>query len=487
MNYAITKSGKRLPYIYKPDPPSGSMKYTFFSPEKDYVIQFYKDPKMSADISLRKRLEAIVGKYNPTLSEKNGGSKGTTEKTAEYFSKTFCWPMDIVESPEFGIVCPAYPSNFFFDSKSSLVLNLNGKDKRSTWFTEPQKRRYLEADELGNLKNSLKMCLLLSQSIRRIHQAGLAHSDLSCNNVLIDPKNGLCVVIDIDCLVVPDIFPPEVLGTSGYMAPEVMASLTDSYSKRLRPCVYTDLHSLAVLMYEYIFFRHPLLGPKIYSTRSEGANKFLALGAKATFIENPNDTSNKPSYLRGTIKDLGEDLEKLFIRAFCDGLHNPEERPTALEWEKALQKTYNLLHKCPNRLCEQKWFILKDIKNPVCHFCNSHVKNENIVRLKIKKALKGIEGNWKGNTEVDVYENFNLYKWHIYANVYNDEKSDKIICAAIIKDNEKWLILNKNINTLISPLGFMVPIGKTAVLNDKDIFKIEGNDGVIIEINILRK
>ena len=31
-----------------------------------------------------------------------------------------------------------------------------------------------------------------------MHQAGLAHSDLSCNNVLVDPTTGSCVVIDID-------------------------------------------------------------------------------------------------------------------------------------------------------------------------------------------------------------------------------------------------------------------------------------------------
>ena len=39
--------------------------------------------------------------------------------------------------------------------------------------------------------------------------------------VLVDPTTGGCVVIDIDSLVVPGVYPPEVIGTGGYIAPEV--------------------------------------------------------------------------------------------------------------------------------------------------------------------------------------------------------------------------------------------------------------------------
>ena len=49
---------------------------------------------------------------------------------------------------------------------------------------------------------------------------------LSNNNVLISPKDGNCIIIDIDSLVVPNMFPPEVIGTRGYIAPEVLATLS---------------------------------------------------------------------------------------------------------------------------------------------------------------------------------------------------------------------------------------------------------------------
>lgn len=158
--------------------------------------------------------------------------------------------------------------NDFFDKSASDLLNLNGKDKKSTWYTEKY-RNYLNPSELGNLKGILQVSFMLAQSVRRMHQAGLAHSDLSCNNVLIDPKSGTCIVIDIDSLVVPDIFPPMVVGTKGYIAPEVLQSLVQHRGQRVGASVYTDLYALAVLIYEYIFCRHPLKGNKVYDVYSE--------------------------------------------------------------------------------------------------------------------------------------------------------------------------------------------------------------------------
>ena len=54
--------------------------------------------------------------------------------------------------------------------------------------------------------------------------------------LLIDPKGGDACVIDIDSLVVPGLAPPTVLGTPGYIAPEVVAG------KKL-PSIETDQHA----------------------------------------------------------------------------------------------------------------------------------------------------------------------------------------------------------------------------------------------------
>lgn len=478
---AILSNGKKLSYVITENPPAGSMKHTYFTPDKKFAVQFFNNSENTLDPNLHRRIEYIIGKYNPTLSEENGGAKGNTEKSAEYFSKRFCWPVAVVKYPEFGIVCPTYPPNFFFNENSSEFINLKGKDKRSSWFTS-RNRKYLRDEECGNFRSMLKMSLLLARSIRRLHQAGLAHSDLSCNNVLIDPKSGECVVIDIDSLVVPGIFPPEVAGTRGYIAPEVLATsmLSPSDSRRKLPSARTDLHALAVLIYEYLLLRHPLIGPKIYSKASAEEDDFLAMGSKATFIENPYDTSNRPDELGVVINDLGEPLEKLFIQAFVNGLHNPEERPSAMEWERGIVKSWNLLHKCENPDCLAEWFILHDTLNPVCPFCRHQVRKDDIVRFHLKSRLKGRNGQWTDCGIVDIHDNMRLFRWHLFSNAFPDEKAECTPVADIYKRSQQYFLINRGLRGLTAPDGSVVPEGHEIKLCNGSVFKASQDENALL-------
>lgn len=486
---AVLSDGRKLPYIIRENPPRGGMKYTYFAPDKSYVVQFFNHPEAAADPNLRKRIAAIIGKYNPTLSEADGGAKGNSEEMAAYFSNKFCWPFAIVEKPEFGIVCPAYPSKYFFPENASILPELSqelqGKDKKSKWFTSEKLRRYLKERELGDFRSMLQMAISLARSIRRMHQAGLAHSDLSCNNVLVDPISGSCVVIDIDSLVVPGIYPPEVIGTGGYIAPEVLETSTLSFQdpNRHLPCSYTDLHALAVLIYEYLLFRHPLIGPKNYSD-DPNLDDYLSMGPNALFIENPQDQSNRPQDLELTIRDLGPALEKLFLRAFVDGLHQPNERPTAIEWEKALVKTWDLLQPCENPNCAAQWFILYNPSHPVCPFCGQRVQKENIVRLHLKSQVRGRPGQWLSAGEVNVYHNMPLFRWHIYANCFPDEKTDRSMLAYVCKYQNQWLLVNHAIRGMTSPRGNLVPNGQAILLRDGAVFRAApGEKGLLMEVS----
>ena len=116
---AILTDGRKLPYVIRENPPRGGMKHTYFAPDQSYVVQFFNNPDHARDPNLRRRLEAIIGKYNPTRPEAQGGAPGGSEAMAAYFAQKFCWPTAIVEWPEFGIVCPAYPSNYFFSDNAS--------------------------------------------------------------------------------------------------------------------------------------------------------------------------------------------------------------------------------------------------------------------------------------------------------------------------------------------------------------------------------
>lgn len=202
---AQLKDGQIIDYVLVNDPPAGGMKKTFFALDKSYVVQFYHNQSVGHDPNRMVRLEAILGKFNPTIPETQGGARGGNQVTAEYFKKLFCWPTAIVTRPQAGIVAPAYPSNYFFADGP-----WKGIEKKGKWFVgrSPSGKYFRDMmpnSECGTWINYFKLCILMARAVRRLHQAGLAHSDLSCNNILIDPSNGLSIVIDIDSLVVPHV------------------------------------------------------------------------------------------------------------------------------------------------------------------------------------------------------------------------------------------------------------------------------------------
>ena len=200
-------------------------------------MQFYHDLQLSKDPSRRARLDKVIGSYNPTTDKTYGA----------YWRNLFCWPTAVVVKPRLGIVCPTYRPNFLFGDGP-----FKGKEKEGTWFVLEKPRKMLTDKDRGTWINYFAICILIARAVRRLHQAGLAHSDLSVRNILVDPSMGQSAVIDIDSLVVPGIFPPDVIGTPGYIAPEVLATihLPINDPKRRHPSTATDAHALAVLIYQ---------------------------------------------------------------------------------------------------------------------------------------------------------------------------------------------------------------------------------------------
>ena len=235
-----TTDGETIEYVDVERPMEGGMKVVYFTPDKKRVVAFYKAPQ---DYNAKERLENIVGKYDPT----------TETGIGEYWKGLYCWPTKIVvDGKRLGIVAPAYPKHFFFETGFN-----RGKEKEGKWFSSAMLRRMLDPSEKGDWLSYFRIAILVSRAVSRMHRAGLAHSDLSYKNVLIDPKGGNAAIIDIDTLVVPDKFPPDVLGTQDFIAPEVLQTLKYDFKDKMRifPSRTTDLHALAVLIYMYLLYR----------------------------------------------------------------------------------------------------------------------------------------------------------------------------------------------------------------------------------------
>jgi hypothetical protein len=360
------------------------------------------------------------------------------------------------------MVCPTCRPNFLFSEGP-----FKGKQKDADLFVLEKPRRMLTDKDRGTWINYFQICILLARAVRRLHQAGLAHADLSPHNILIDPPGGGCMIfIDIDALVVPGICNPQVMGTPGYLAPELFQSLTLPINdpRRKNPTSITDAHALAVLIYQLLLLRHPLHGPKVHGAPTADEEDRLAMGEKALFIEDPNDTSNQPKDLKIPYEILGPLLSPLVRRAFVGGLHNPALRPTAMEWERALCWCWDLKADCANHRCTAKGFIFNRA-NPICSFCGERLSGT-IPILKLRAQGQGC-----GTREVVVQHNLQLFEWHALDNKSPDEGANRKRLAYCAFHEGQWLLVNEGLTTLTSPAGNRVPIGQALALTHGAVFR----------------
>lgn len=496
---SIITTGKIYQYVDNGEPMRGGMKDVYFSPDKTYVVAFYRS---KLDFNQKERVNKIATIYRENIFNRPDGA---------YWKNHYCWPYDVVENNGFtGIIVPCYDSKFFFKKGYSSNDLLKGKEKNGKWFASAKFRTLnsktkLDSSELGNWLNYFQVCVNIARGVKRLHSAGLAHSDLSYNNVLIDPVTGSASIIDIDGLVVPGLFNPEVIGTADFIAPEVIATkhLPLSDTNRRLPSIRTDLHALAVLIYMYLLYRHPLRGGNYFGQVDEVEEENLLMGSKALFIEHTSDDSN-----RNFKREYGDNLERfkpftdlnktpftitgpylseLFQQAFVKGLHNALERPPAEIWEQALIKTNDLKLQCSNSKCDQKWFIYNNTKDTHCPFCQSKYQNS----IPVLDFFYQFKPNvWKPeNLRLVVYNNSTLHQWHSNRNVARNEKLTNVQKERVgyfSFFNGKWVFVNDKLTSLKDltedleiPVGSMVDLvhGKKLLLSKED-----GGRVVIISI-----
>lgn len=459
----VSNTGQNYQFVDNGSPMQGGVKDVYFAPDKSYVVAFFRDHQ---DAQAKDRLDNIVKRYRESIFNQPGG---------DYWKNLFCWPYDIIEhNGKLGIIVPVYNSCYFFQKGFNLgaanLSSIKGKEKEGKWFASSRYRNktyklHLDSSELGDWGKYIRICLNVSRAVARMHAAGLAHSDLSYKNVLIDPITGNASIIDIDGLVVPGKFPPDVIGTPDFIAPEVLStmSLDKRDPNRKLPSMQTDRHALAVMIYMYLLYRHPLKGGNYFGTGDSTQEDNLMMGSKALFIEHPTDKANRPKSNQTDPRELpwadinklpyticGPYLKSLFDRAFIEGLHNPSRRPSAEEWKDALIKTVDLMQPCQNTSCEQKWFVFDNNSNPKCPFCNTPYRGQLPV---LDLYYAPTPGNYRlDNHRIMVYSGQNLYQWHVNRNITPNEKltdEQKRPVGDFHFHNNKWILINRTMPDLI--------------------------------------
>lgn len=138
-----------------------------------------------------------------------------------------------------------------------------------------------------------------------------------------------------------------VLGTPRFMAPEIVRG-------EAKPSTKTDLFSLAVLLFYMLMVHHPLEGRKEAEIHAFDLPAMTKLyGTEPIFIFDPNDDSNRPvpGYQDNALiywRIYPQFLRDLFIKAFTDGLQDPNSRVQETEWRIAMVRLRDSIIYCPH-------------------------------------------------------------------------------------------------------------------------------------------
>lgn len=231
----------------------------------------------------------------------------------------------------------------------------------------------------SSFKAATEACLQITSAFRILHLHGYTYQDLSGGNFVIDPIKGNVLICDNDN-VAPNGVHTGVLGTPGWMAPEVVA-------RQALPSVNSDKFSMAILLFVLLCANHPLEGARwakvVCMTREDELRLY---GTQPVFICDPEDSSNAPvpgvhdnvcarwGYLPSYMKET-------FVKAFCQkAIREPNRRLSEFEWLQALCRFRSSIVSCSNPNCNGEIFI-SDAKTTICDCCGKAYIAANKLKL----------------------------------------------------------------------------------------------------------
>ena len=301
----------------------------FWSDDKKYVIKLFHPDK--GDAQVRGKIERLLDEFNLVAEDSSRES-------------LFAWPDALVANPRVG-----------FRMRPVTGRSLEACIAKSAW-------EKLPGNEKGNWLMRVYVAYQIARIVRWMHARGLCYSEVSPANFIVDLVAGQVIMNNCDAVVLPDEQVP-AFTSQEYSAPEFQVGKTFA-------SMDLDKHALAVLIYQILFMRHPLLGPNVHSPDPK-ENERLSYGKRALYIEHPSDHSNRPSHLPVTVESLPHLTRELFKRAFVNGLHDPSNRPSASEWEIVLLRMADQVITCSNPACSMQSYVVQNKHKFECPWCKT--------------------------------------------------------------------------------------------------------------------
>lgn len=204
-----------------------------------------------------------------------------------------------------------------------------------------------------DLQTALSFAFELAEAFHALHSLGLCYKDISLGNVFLNPHLASILICDNDNVTVDGKGETVVLGTPGFMAPEILRG-------EQLPCAGTDLFSLAVLIFRLLTRHDPFRGCQELALSCLDAGNLKRLyGDAPVFIFDPEDNSNRPDpqHHLGVLLSwpiYPEVLRSCFVQTFVKGLRHPQLRTLTGEWKRVLAKCLDQRLIC--QACNQEAF-----------------------------------------------------------------------------------------------------------------------------------
>jgi hypothetical protein len=186
---------------------------------------------------------------------------------------------------------------------------------------------------------------------------------------------------------------------------------------------------------------------------------------------------------------VGPYLRELFTRAFIDGLHKPDSRPTADDWEQAIVKAADLVQPCLNPGCAQKWFVFDNTTSPVCPFCNTPFRGV----LPVLNLYSKRSGNLfkPDNHRLMVYHNQYLYHWHSDRRTFPNEKltdEQRRPVGYFVFQQQAWYFVNQRLLGMREvATGRAVPTNSMIRLEDGQQLLLSPDEGGrLVQVQLVR-
>ena len=373
-----------------------------------YALKWYF--KGSATSRQKKSLETIIAKGSP--------------------DKSFLWPMELVapqQSEVFGYIMALRPKNY------KSIVDLMKNKAQPTFYT------------------LCRTAYNAAKGYQKLHAMGAKYQDISFGNLFFDENTGDVLICDNDNVSFEGSKPGDILGTPGFMAPEIVRG-------EAKPSRNTDLYSLSVLLFYLFLVNHPLDGKLEASIKCmDMAARVKLYGTNPVFIFDPNNKTNRPvkGYQDNALiywPIYPEKLRQMFTKAFTEGLTSPNKRITEPQWMDLFANMMSGTMQCPK--CGARVFYDMNLeKSGAAHTCWNC---QNTMQVPVKIVI--------GKNVVLLNQNSRLTHHHVYGDYDMDTYVGSVVQNP--KNPNLWGIRNEdNVNwTYEKADGTQIPIevGRTA-------------------------